>query len=500
MQKLFPNFPKFFQRRLKDVGSQWGAAPAKIPLDELTAAFLRFYRRRLKKGAVSGVYAKVARVGRKRYARRKTREIAKRLRRGARVPLPRALLLSRYRPSPLLTGLYPDREANWRPVTKRRGKLGYQDLSLSNFSLIDYPAETLKAIKKLAAIECEAATAHLHFDDDHCIDIAPYLVLAEIWDDMAHVFHGGRMSMPVQKVVEAVGLRKPLGMRLELASDLSDVWAFPLRRRRPPRTSKSPDRDLAPQPREKVSDDFCDAIDEWLLEAAELGLTTSGKSQFSNIIGELLDNAERHSDPVSKDGSWSVAAFMARRREGGEEVFRCHMAFLSVGASIAESLDTAEKRTQDDIVAYATRHKRTGQSAATLATLIALQDGVTRDADASAHSRGGVGFQDVFEFVSGLGATTEPNREPRITIVSGSSCIQLRPPYLLGRRGDAFRPRVLWCNANNSPDEPPDRQFVFDLEDRFAGTVIGVSFVLDVEFLKAAVDVGDQAERTDGQR
>jgi hypothetical protein len=220
-------------------------------------------------------------------------------------------------------------------------------------------------------------------------------------------------------------------------------------------------------------------------------------AKFANIIGELLDNAERHSDPETKDGSWSVAAFMTRRQEDGRNTHRCYMAFLSEGASIAESLRTAAPSVRKDIDEFCDRHARAGQSRETLATLIALQDTITRDAVATGQGRGGVGFQDVLEFVTTLGGTNVPENAPRVTIVSGKSCVRLRAPHIVGRRTGADQPRVLWCNTSNTAGEPPDANFVFDLEDRFAGTIVGLSFVIDRDFLEAAIDAQNQSERAD---
>lgn len=362
-------------------------------------------------------------------------------------------------------------------------------MTLKDFSFIERPAETLKAIKELARAECSAPTVYLHFDDEYCSDISPYLVLAEVRAQMASVIRGGRMSMPIQKVIAAVGLADPLHMRLKVNS-LSDVWAFPLHRRRPSGSSQDANRELAPQPKEVVADEFCDALDEWLgHDEFDMMLTDDGKAEFATIITELLDNAERHSEPISNDGAWSCAAFMARRLEGDTVVYRCHMAFLSVGATVAESLRLAPTQTLTELIKYSSRHARRGQSADTLVTLFALQDGVTRVADAAAEGRGGIGFQEVLRFVAALSDLTAEGRDPRLTIVSGSSCIMLRKPYLEGlRRHGADEPRVIWCNEANSPELPPDPAFVFDLEDRFEGTLVGISFVLDPEYLRSSLD------------
>lgn len=452
--------------------------------------FLRAYQKGLERGSFRGPQARAARLARKRFARDKARAIAKRIRRGKRVPLPTSLLVSQYRKSPLLDGLLPDRKTLWIPIAKRKGRDVVHAVELKNFSLIDEPRQTLKSYLEMARLEGFAVTGRLDFADRYCLDIAAYLVLAEFWPDMASVFRGGRMDIPIQKVIESVGLRRPLGMRL-VTDDPTDVWSFPLHRRRPSGSSRSLARELEPQKIEHVSDEFCDAVDVWLDEAGGVGLTAEGRARFSSLIGELLDNAERHSAPPSKDGSRSVAAFMARRAEDGGAIYRCHMAFLSVGASIADSLKYAPDNVLAYLKRYCAKHTSKRQSADTLATLVALQDGITRDARAVTANEGGFGFQHVLDFVSALGATNVQGRAPRMTIVSGRSCVQLRDPYVLGRRSDTESARVLWCNPANSEQFAPDPDYVFDLDERFGGTIIGISFVLDSEYIRASLDDED---------
>jgi hypothetical protein len=452
---------------------------------ELRSSVLRAYKRTLLRGAVAG---REARVARRRFARDKTQKLAKLMRRrGSSQRLPKSVLLVRFRPSPILDALIPDRQAQWVPVMKRDRNAESPEVELKNFSFIEYPGETLKAIKNLGEISGRAIDAQLNFMDDYCIDISPYLVLAEVWPAMANVFRGGQINVPIQKVIEAVRLQTPLSMRFKEARGATDIWAFPLHRRRPSKISKSIDRNLEPQTREKVADRFCEAVDGWLGITANLELTGDGKARFASLIGELLDNAERHSE-LTKDGSWSIVAFMARRKEAGASVFRCYMAFLSEGTSIAESLSTAAPIIRDEIDRYCDCHKRNGQSRNTLATLMALQDTITRDAAATAGFRGGIGFQDVLEFVNTFGATEATDRAPRLTIVSGRSCIQLRPPYMSGQRSSPTEPRVLWCNPENDPARPPDPDFVFDLEDHFAGTIVGLTFVLDSDHLRKSIN------------
>ncbi|HEX7782133.1 MAG TPA: hypothetical protein VF509_04950 [Sphingobium sp.] len=388
-------------------------------------------------------------------------------------------------------------------MLKRRQSKSIPALSLKQFSFLDDPQGTLRALRQIGEIECEASAAALHFDDDFCLDAGAYLVLAEIWPQMARIFTGGRMRRPVQKVLDAIGVGRHNKMTLPgllddeeylLNGKHADVWAFPLQRRRPALTSTSHDVHIEPQTREKATDKFCSTVNDWLgVPEIDRELTVAGKGWIGGIIGELLCNAERHSRAASVDGDWSVTAFMVKRTENGEDVFRCHLAFLSVGRSFAESLTDAASDVRQFLDQYVTRHWQSSQSADTLATLFALQDMVTCDPEARNIRSGGTGLMDVLDLVAMLGGTTQPGREPRVTIISGRSCIQLRPPYIQGVRRDSdTSPRVMWCNEANSQEMPPDGTIAFDLEEHFAGTVVSVAFTLDPVYL------ADESETEDG--
>lgn len=334
----------------------------------------------------------------------------------------------------------------------------------------------------------------MNFDFPYCEDIGPFLLLSEIWPSFAPIFTGGEISGPVSKVIEAVGIRKSLRMNFPALQDLNHVWAMPVQRRRPRGSSASDSRHLDPQSRESVSDLCCDKIDEWLIEAeTECELTDEARGWFKIVIGEILDNAERHSSVADADGSWTVAAFMARRVVDGVTTFACHMAFLSLGETFAESLDaTAAPDLKAVLLAYVKeqREKRGAkQSRETLLTLAAMQDGITRDPRAAAENRGGTGLMDITDMVNLLAASDAGRQSMKIAIISGHSCILIRPPYFKGVMQGDNEPRYLWCNASNSRMEPPSPEHVFDLPVRLPGTVISLSFNLDPEYLRSTVNV-----------
>jgi hypothetical protein len=264
-------------------------------------------------------------------------------------PPAKDLLVAQFRESPLLDLILPGRRQQWVPALSRDVSVT-SEFELDGFSFLDNPQRTLSAIKTLAQIGCAGVNARLHFNDPICTDIGAYLVLGEIWPALSPFFSGGRMSPPVQKVMEAVGLRRLMQMRLKAVRDLEDVWAFPVRQRRPFGEHKSAQWMLEPERDQHAADDLCDEISQWLgVPDPPHELTEEGRAWISTIVLELLNNAQRHSNPASEDGSWAVAAFMARSVENNKDVFRCHLGILSVGASIAQSLDTCAPATAAEI-------------------------------------------------------------------------------------------------------------------------------------------------------
>ncbi|MEH3103699.1 MAG: hypothetical protein PGN12_07310 [Sphingomonas phyllosphaerae] len=375
-------------------------------------------------------------------------------------------------------------------------------IEVHNFSFLTHPNETLAALKKIGEFESRELRAVINFRDPHCLDAGSFLVLAEVWPRMAPVFVGGHMARSIQRVLSATGVSRNNRMRMrgvpgdgkEQGEKVADVWPFPLQRRRPALSSRSATVHLDPQAREIACGRFCDAVDDWLgVPEIDQQLTFEGKGWLASIIGELLDNAERHSQPGSNDGDWSTTAFMVRRTIDGKAVLKCYIAFLSVGRSFADSLEDAASDVRESLKEYVDRHAGCGLSPASLATVYALQDTITCDPAAREARSGGTGLQDVLTFVHALAGDGPASADSRVTIVSGKTCIALTSDYIPGARRGEKQPRLQWCNKDNTSESPPDRAVVCDLVERFAGTLVSVAFTLDPEYLAATVEIDEHA-------
>lgn len=415
------------------------------------------------------------------------RAITRRFRFRPKSKIPVLLLAFRQRQSRLIDALVKPSERRWLKPLVRARQGASLEIQVKHFCFLDRPDETWETIGKMARAEAGAWNIRVHFDDEQCLDIAPYLLTAMLWKDLAPVFSGGRMTTELQSVIEAVQLRRQLGMgrfRLDLW-DRYNVHAFPLHQRRAANSSTSMTRHLDPQTRERVGDNLVSSINSWLAHPElEMELTPIGRGNIKNIVGEMLDNAERHSMPDTMDGDWTIAGFMARREPGEdqEEYFYCSIAFVSIGASISDSLSTCAPGVAKVLNRYVDMHKA-ACDVEVLRTIMSIQDGITRVPTAYEEGRGGTGFQEVIDLVNDLGSPHPPTCEPKVTILSGHACLKLHGPYAQGVRkgGDPFAPREIWFNGANDSAAPPDPQYAFRLRHAFPGTLVTLSFVFKPE-------------------
>lgn len=426
--------------------------------------------------------------GDRRMAARVVRQLQKKRNPKRHLKIPKSLMARKIKPSPILDNILKDRRRIWINPIKRKEE---QEIILDGFSFLDNPITTMEALENIARAECVSLRMSVHFDDPMIRDIGPYLVLAEMRQDMAPVLAGGRMNIPVQKVIEAVNIRQYMGInKFSKLQDVKDVWAFELRRRRKSETSKSDNLFDRPTTKEKTSDELVDTVDEWL-DALDppFELKKDAKGYLSRLCNEILENAERHSRRIG-DGSWTVSGFMAKRNyetSDKEEIttYQCHLSFLSIGETIAESIFSCPEEIRVKLNDYCDAHLTRFSprlSRETLATVFALQDGISRLPQIE--SKGGVGMMDMVQFVNDLGLTDLEKHHPAISIVSGTSYVKFDDRFPMGVRDGVDKPRLQWFNLGNTPKEPPAASNVFELPYRFPGTVLSIRFTFDQEFLR----------------
>lgn len=408
------------------------------------------------------------------------------------------LLVYKYKNNPgsMLDGFVPNRSKRWITPSKRKLLRAF---SLNNFSFVDAPRETMDALADIAKMECICGNANLNFDDNQLQDIAPYLVLGLLSQDMAPYIGGGRVAPKVIKVLDAVGFRDFLGMkRYSGKFDDHDLWSFPLRKRHATgKSTTTPGDSISFQ---KVADELVDTLNLWLgALPTPRKLSNSSMGKVSNIATETLNNAERHSR-AGGDGDWYMAGFMARRPlesdddlaklDGLDAWYECHFAFLNLGRPIAEAVCTTPDATiKASLEKYISTHSRAfsklGISESALATVFAMQDGISSKPE----NKGGVGMMEVIEVTNALAYDKIDAKKPRVTVISGANCVmffdEFRSYY---RKSELGKGRKQFFNPERSLDKPPSKNHVFDLNVNFPGTIVAVRFALDPNTMEAKHD------------
>ncbi|MEM7666633.1 MAG: hypothetical protein AAF250_12315 [Pseudomonadota bacterium] len=405
------------------------------------------------------------------------------------------LLLFRNKASHIRDTLAPNYESHFKDIVWRLRNRRTSEIDLRDFSFARNPKGTLKMIRRLVRLASTELDVRINFLDSQCDDVAPYIVLSQIIRTLPPVFSGGKIHPEVAAVLESVGLSGALGigkiMRRKATRPL--VMPFKMRSRTPPRHIRDPDFQLKPQAKEDVSDAFCNTLNDWL-EAYDLELTPNAEMKLVDSINEALDNAERHGviGDEKLAGEWLIGGFSRiYLDDDGPSQIRCSFSIVSVGKSIAETLQTSADDVLERIKAYAHKHgglPKHKENMALLTTVMALQDGVTRLADASEEGRGGVGMMELVDIFADLGDTTNDELQSVFTVLSGRSCIRITRPYRSGRPGAKPHLKELWFNPENDMNSPPSPEHVFCVADRFAGTVLSASFVLDRAFLTQRYD------------
>ena len=420
--------------------------------------------------------------------RRHAKEILRRMRvgphQGPRVIVPPRLLLGRRKPCRILEALFPQREERWVPVARRRKG---HTLSLQGFSLIDDPRKAFGLLRELAELEASSAGVTVNFVDTSCLDVSAYVVLGLMTQNMIRVMQGGSITPTISSMLNSLGLSSFLGVRSHFNKNAAPSFMpFKLQHRRRAGTSTSTGTAFQPTKGEELADQLNDTIDRWLSFVGQTTLSDDMKWQVANLVTEVLDNAVRHSDLAKSDGDWAMAGFLspAVAPDGSGHVsYVCSLAMVSVGATVSESLgQCTDPETRGDLAQYVRRHAKSmgwgkpPHDPDLLATVYALQDGVSRFPQGSGNSKGGVGLMDTVEFMNRMSNATRDYEQPCMTLISGRACLTLKGDYRVFPEIEPGERRQLWFNPGNTLEQPPDSDYVALLPHGFPGTIVALRF------------------------
>lgn len=359
-------------------------------------------------------------------------------------------------------------------------------IKLKNFSLVDDPDDTLSMLSQIALADGSGRDYSVDFSDEYCLDIGAYLIFGLMQEEMEGASIGGEMTPRVAKVLKAVGMES--FMRMQIPSPNTDgVFPFPLSRRSAV-SQYSPGFESHESAKEKHARRFADSLDKWLHEA-DMELSEAGGDQVRSMISEILDNT-RHANPTGDDGEWAMAGFMATRDGPDEEdVFVCHLAIASIGKTFSETLlDCEDPDVREDVAAYTSAHSSSSAefNADTLRTVCAFTDRVSCEGTSANEDLGGCGMSSLMLMLEAISSSLTVDQEPRITVVSGNSCIRAMPPYnkVILTGPDRFGFYSQPFNDRQSLEFPPNGDYVYELKERFPGTVIALRFVINPSELR----------------
>lgn len=366
-------------------------------------------------------------------------------------------------------------------------------IELKEFSLISNPTESLEMLALVASAVKDKHDFFVDFTDHYCKDIGAYVLFALMrqggdWRGSK----GGKMSTPVGKVLRKLGFTQLANMSLPRASD-DDVW--PIKLEIQLAAAEDENRGLLGSKEEKSAVRLAENISGWL-KPFNAELTREGKARFMNFYAEVVDNA-RHAGIKFREkrvGRWAVGGFMARRHDPAGEEYWCHLAFMTAGSTIAESLlRPRDTEVKNKITKYAKQHvkKYKSQDLNALISVAAIQDGIS--SDKLRREGGGTGIGTLLSNLGFLAGNNSGKKSVRITIISGDSCVLLHPPYnsLEGLPGSASQ----WFNSTNTEKIAPDPKHVMKLPFSVPGTIITLKFMLDAkEVMQAASQNRDQED------
>ena len=234
---------------------------------------------------------------------------------------------------------------------------------------------------------------------------------------------------------------------------------------------------------EAVATQLVHYVDE-LLSRRGYRLNSQTATALAQVVGEVIDNAERHSGREH----WWVGARASRQKKNASELFE--FVIFDFGETISGTLqalsaDSTTRREIEQLISMH-HHRIDGQQLTeeNLWTLYALQEGVSSK---SGPGPQGLGMSTLIRFFQILATGSEPGysrRGPRpgippqmrMGILSGQTNILFDGRYHMTNvyaRGGQHR-AVIAFNSTNSLREPPDPKCVHPIRTSFPGTCVSV--------------------------
>jgi hypothetical protein len=229
------------------------------------------------------------------------------------------------------------------------------------------------------------------------------------------------------------------------------------------------------------------------LNTKSFDLSPEGISYFSEIVGEVINNCEKHSGSFCQ---WYTIGHYNLNIEG--DYGECHLVIFNFGQTIYEGLknDIKSSELKDELKNLSDQHQNRGFFSLSkkwdeelLWTLYALQDGVSRVYDKLLNPDRGTGTIKLISHFQSLGDTKD-GKKSLMSIVSGNTCIYFDGKYSLENKKleNGETRQLMTFNKEKDLTVPPDSNNVRKLKNYFPGTVISMKFYLDRVFIESKME------------
>lgn len=349
------------------------------------------------------------------------------------------------------------------------------------FSFIENPEDTMRILERLAQCSCDNRVVEIEISHSRCrtIDYCAEAVAAALAVGAREKHRKGfRGQLPqdrdLRRMVIAAGMPRSLGLD---APTPRDFIVYPVKHGRRERSSYTTRA-------EKATQELVDYIDKCLITLG-FTLSTSARRRYSNLVSEVITNAEAHSNRPD----WWVGAYykIGKPGEGNGAWGECHITIFCFGESLADSLRrlSSESILRKAIERRVEHHARMGFSRRwtedDLWTLFAIQRGVSRRNDGEKEVDDyGQGTADLISAFHALAGSRTP---PKMCLVSGNTHILFDGKHRI-KTNASGRDRIAF-NKDNSLSRRPESRYVRHIKRRFPGTLVSLRFALDQEHLNA---------------
>lgn len=374
------------------------------------------------------------------------------------------------------------------------------------FSLIDNADESFHFLQQVLIALLKRKKKSLLFDYQFCkrLDIAAQVFLDIIIKDVISLYDVCDRKLILKKklgVSKNIGLTNIPNTNEAILKILYSVGSPAIHT-----NTKIPSKDIIPYElciHHRGEDDSVqlakqrDAIDTTTLvdyvrnslRRVNKDLSQRDLENLSNIISEILINAEEHSTVGTR---FSIGYFQENKKDGKHSgIFR--LVIMNFGKTIYEKFADPDCENQRivkvmrNLSSDYTKKKFFFQKEfeeETLWTLYALQEGVTSVSPEKYPLRGNGSIQFIKSFFNLKGEEKSNEYKSRMTILSGNTSITFDGTYkIVDKINENGKYSYMTFNESGNIEDKPDKEFVKYVKNYFPGTVISARIWLDEEKL-----------------